>query len=57
MGHTGLVTHEGSEVDWLLGVILREGLDLSHVSGGPLSGQEPEGTVSWSFELSVRHLE
>jgi len=54
MGHTGLVTHEGSQVDGLGGIILREGLGLSAVTGSALARQEAQGTVTWSFELAVR---
>lgn len=54
VGHTGLVTEEGGKVDGLSFVILREGLALSAVPGGPLAGQESQGTGTGVFELTVR---
>lgn len=53
--HTGLVTHEGSEVDGLLSIVLGESLYLSAVSGSPLSGQETQRTMSWVLKFTVRH--
>jgi len=55
VGHTGLVTHEGGQVDGLGGIILGEGLSLTSVAGSALAGQEPEGTVTRSLKLTVRH--
>jgi hypothetical protein len=55
-GHTGLVTHSGSQVDGLLGVILGEGLDLSTVTSSALPGQVSQGAVAGSLKLSVTHL-
>lgn len=46
VGHTSLVSHDGSEVDGLLGVVLGEGLDLTAVSGSTLSGEETQRTMS-----------
>lgn len=40
--HTGLVAHGGSQVNGLLGVILREGLDLSPMAGSALAGEVGE---------------
>jgi len=54
VSHTGLVTHEGGQVDGLGGIILGEGLSLSSVAGSALTGKEPEGTVAWSLKLAVR---
>lgn len=54
VGHASLITHEGSHVHGLSGVILGEGLDLSTVASGTLAGQESEMAVSGSFELAVR---
>lgn len=55
VGHTSLVTHEGSQV-WLLGsIILREGSDATAMVLGSLLRKEPEGTASRSFELTMRH--
>ena len=34
VGHTGLVAHEGSQVDWLASIVLGEGLASSLVSLG-----------------------
>jgi len=41
VGHSSLVSKEGSEVYRLLAVVDWERLDLSAVTGGPLFGQEP----------------
>jgi hypothetical protein len=51
VGHTGLVTHEGGQVDGLGGIILGEGLGLTLVTGSTLAGQESQGSVTWPFEL------
>merc|ERR1719225_462512 len=56
VGHTGLVAHEGSQVDRLGRIILGEGLDLAAVSLGPLFGEESLRTVTRSLELPVRHF-
>jgi hypothetical protein len=42
-GHTGLVAHGGSQVDGLLGVILREALDLTAVAGSALAREVGQG--------------
>lgn len=44
VGHTGLVTKHGGQVDRLLGVILGEGLDVTTVLGGTLAGKEGKRT-------------
>ena len=55
VGHASLVASEGGEVAFLGCVILREGLDLTAVALATLAGKEPEGTVTWSFKLTVGH--
>lgn len=52
---SSLVTHEGSEVRRLSGVITRETLDRSSVMSAALTGQETQRTVARSLELTVRH--
>lgn len=54
VGHTGLVTHEGSQVDGLGSIILGEGLGLAPVAGSTLAGQESKGTVARPLKLTVR---
>lgn len=54
VGHTSLVTHEGSQVNRLLGIILRIGLDTTTVLSGALTGEETQVTVTGSFVLAVR---
>lgn len=54
VGHTGLEAHEGSKVDGLAGIILGEGLDVTTDGAGALAGQETEGTVTGSFEFTMR---
>lgn len=56
VGHTGLVTHEGGQVDGLGGIILGEGLGLTLVAGSTLAGQETQGSVTWPFEFTVSCL-
>lgn len=73
VSHAGLVTHNGSQMDGFLGVILQiisnvkttfnpplldythlgEGLNLSAVTGSPLSGKETKGAVTGSFVLDA----
>ena len=57
VSHTGLVTHEGSEVARLLFVITREGADTSTDGLRALPGKESQRTMARSFKLSVRHRE
>ena len=57
VGHTGLETHGRGQVDWLLGVVLGEGLNLTPVTGSPLSGKVGQRTGSWFLVLSVGHVE
>jgi len=47
--HTSLVSESGGEMDGLLGVILRKGLDLTPVPGGTLPGKESERTMAGGF--------
>lgn len=54
VSHTGLETHEGSQVDGLAGIILGEGLDVTTHGAGALAGEETEGTVTRGFKLTVR---
>lgn len=56
VGHTGLVTHKGSQVASLLGVILREGAELTVVLAGTLAGKKSQRTVTGALKLTVRHL-
>lgn len=55
-GHTSLVTQEGGQSNRLRLNILWESLNLTSVRGSSLSWEETQGTVSWLFELSVRHI-
>jgi hypothetical protein len=41
-------------VNWLLGIILREGLDLAAMTGSTLAGQKAQRTVTGMFEFAVR---
>jgi hypothetical protein len=54
-GHTRLVTKEGSHGHWLALVVLREGLDLTSVTGSSLSRKESKGSVSGFFVFTMRH--
>jgi len=47
--HTSLVSESGGEMDGLLGVILRKGLDVTPVPGGTLLGKESEGSMARGF--------
>lgn len=50
-----LVGHEGREVRLLRRVILGERADVPTVLLRALLGQEPEGSVTGSLKLPVRH--
>lgn len=55
VGHTSLVAHEGSKMNWLGLVVLWE---MSDVTLGVLSSslwEECKMALSWMLELSVRH--
>lgn len=54
-GHTCLVTKEGSHSDGLALVVLREGLNLTSVTGSSLSRKESKGSVSGFFVFTMRH--
>ena len=54
--HTSLVTHEAGQMDWLGGIILREGLSFTPHPLRSLLGEESLGTMTGCFELSVRHF-
>lgn len=56
VGHAGLVTHEGGQVDGLLGVILGEGSHAASVVSCSAAGQVGERAGSGAFVLSVRHF-
>ena len=55
VGHTGLVTHESSQMAWLGLIILGEGLDLTLEVLGSLSWKETKGTATGMLELTMRH--
>jgi len=55
VSHTGLVSHEGSKMDWLGWIILGEVSYATSVVLGTSLWQESKGAMSWMFELSVRH--
>merc|ERR1719323_1748041 len=55
VGHTGLVSHEASQVDLLAGIVLGEGLGLAAVALGPFLREEPLRPMTGSFEFPVRH--
>jgi hypothetical protein len=54
VGHTGLVTTEGGEVGSLSLLVLGKRSDVTGMLLGTLLGQETQGTLSWSFEFTVR---
>ena len=53
VGHTGLVSNEGSEMDLLGCVVLGEGSDATSVMSGTSHWQESLGSMSWMLKLSV----
>merc|ERR1719260_137105 len=55
VGHTGLVSHEASQVDLLAGIVLGEGLGLAAVALGPFLREESLRPMTGSFEFPVRH--
>jgi len=55
VGHTGFVSHEGGEVDWLGGIILWEMSNFTLVVLGSSLWKITQVRVSWRFKLSVRH--
>ena len=55
VSHASLVSQEACEADRLGRVILREALHLPTMPAVALLGQEAEGPMSGSEELSVRH--
>jgi len=54
VSHTGLVTHEGGQVDGLGLVILGERLHTTTVGSATLARKETKMAVSGSLELSIR---
>jgi len=56
VGHASLVPHKRGQMTRLRGIVLREGFDLTPVMRGTLLREEPEGTVTRAFELTMRHL-
>ena len=54
VGHSGLVTHDGSKVYGLFGIILRARFYLSTVAGSTLAGEETKRTVTGGFVLKVQ---
>lgn len=55
VGHTSLEDGESGKVDGLRSIILGVASYSTSMMSSSLSGKETEGTVSGSFELSVRH--
>jgi len=55
VGHTGFVSHEGSEVDWLGLVIMWVSSDGSLMMLGSSLWEVTQMTISWVLKLSVRH--
>merc|ERR1719495_3045161 len=55
VGHSSLVSHETSHVDWLRRIILGEGLGLTLVPLRPLLGKKSLRTMTRRFELPMRH--
>jgi hypothetical protein len=55
VSHTGFVTHEGGEMNWLGSIILWEVSNLTLVVLGSSLWKITEMGVSWCFKLSVRH--
>lgn len=55
VSHTSLEAHEGSKVNRLGSIVLREGLDLTSWPGASLFRQELKGAVSWCGELTMGH--
>jgi len=53
VGHSSLVTNEGSEVDRLAGIIAREGTNPASVVLSPLLGEELEGSVAWLLKFTM----
>ena len=56
VGHTGFVTHEGSKMNWLGGIISWEMSNLTLVVLGSSLWEITEMRVSWRFKLSMRHI-
>jgi ribosomal protein L5 len=54
MGHAGLESHEGSQVDRLGTIVTGEGLDTSLMTLAALTGQETERTMARSFKFTMR---
>jgi hypothetical protein len=54
VGHTGLVSTEGSEVRGIRSTVLGERSDATSVLLGTLLGEKSQVTPARSFELSVR---
>lgn len=46
MGHAGLVTHKGSQVGLLGGIVLGKGLDLALATTATLLGQKAQRAVA-----------
>ena len=57
MSHTGLVSHEGSHVNGLAPVILREVTNAAVVMAGSSLGQILKGALSGMFVLTMRHMD
>jgi hypothetical protein len=56
VGHTSFVTHESSQVDGLLNIVLGISLDTTAVRSGSLTGTETQVTVTGSLVFSIMKL-
>jgi hypothetical protein len=54
VGHTGLVTHEGSQVDGFFSIVTGERLDFTTMTTSTFTGKEAQRTVTGVFEFTVR---
>ena len=54
MAHASFEGRKGGEMNRLLSVVPREGLNARAELGHALLGQEPQGTVTRGYELSMR---
>merc|ERR550517_1903564 len=57
VGHTGLVSKEGGQVDGLRAVVLGKGLNLATMTSSPLFGVKAHGAMTRRGKLTMRHGE